>query len=198
MRLPNVSIAALAIGTIVACGPANAASTFAGPANDSPSLTQHARTSPAVGVEDGNSNHALAPLGTVSISLRGGAQTFALVVPRSGDQLPWSQFTEIPYVAKGTDPTGNAPVQVKEFFRDGMWGTVTATRGANHRVAIEIDLEDRRLLKMDHSTFATLGTIDRPEWQGLKLHQTIDLGDGQTVPLLVSGKTIGTVSWASM
>lgn len=183
MRLPNVFIAAIAVGTILAGDPANAANTVAGPANGAGAVVP---------------DHVSAPLGTVSISLRGGAQTISLVVPRSGEQLPWSQFTETPYIAEIIARTGKGPVPVKKIFRDGVWGTVSATVGANHHVELEIDLQDRSLVKMDHSTFATLGTIDRPEWKDFEFHQIINLCDGESASFGSAEKPVATVSWTSL
>lgn len=183
MRLPNVLIAAIAVGTILACDPANAANTVAGPANGAGGVVP---------------DHVSAPLGTVSISLRGGAQTISLVVPRSGELLTWSQVTETPYIAETISRTGKEAESVKENFSDGVRGTVRATVSANHHVELEIDLKDTSLLKMDHSTSSTLGTIDRPEWQGFELHQTINLGNGESASLGSTEKPVATVSWTSL
>ncbi|MFT9091422.1 MAG: hypothetical protein ABF479_10545 [Gluconacetobacter sp.] len=183
MRLPHVFIAAIAVGTIVACHPANAANTIAGPANRVGGVVP---------------DHASAPLGTVSISLRGGTQTISLVVSRSGELLPWSQFTETPYIAEVIAGTGKKPVSVQKIFRDGVWEAVGATVDANHRVELDIDLKDTSLVKMDHSTFATLGTIDRPEWKRIELHQIVNLGSGEAASLGSSEKPVATVSWTSL
>ncbi|GBQ21392.1 hypothetical protein AA12717_0867 [Gluconacetobacter sacchari DSM 12717] len=195
MQFIDALVAAGVVVIITACGPANA---VAGPAKGSPSLVQPARTPPADGAGGVASDYASAPLGTVSITLRGGAQTIALVVPRSGDLLPWSQSAETPYIAEIIARKGKGAAPVKKMFRDGVWGTVSATAGANRQVTLKIDVKDTRLVKMDHSTFVTLGTIDRPEWQGFEFHQTINLGDGESASLGSSEKTVATVSWRSM
>ncbi|MBB2166565.1 hypothetical protein HLH26_18960 [Gluconacetobacter sp. 1b LMG 1731] len=137
-------------------------------------------------------------LGTFSISLRGGTETRSLVVSTSGTPVPWSQFTEIPYVGELDVRPGKPPVSVGKIFHDGMSGTVSAVVGTNHHVTLRVDLTDEALLKMDRTTLSGVGTIDCPVSRDFEFHGVIDLADGESATLGTSGEAVWTVSWRSL
>ncbi|MBO1326742.1 hypothetical protein K2X14_14070 [Acetobacter sp. TBRC 12305] len=135
--------------------------------------------------------------GTATISLRSGLEHSSVIVLGEAG-APWEQFTEVPYTASISSDIGKKPVMKKALFRDGVSGKISAVGQQNGHVALKIDLEDTTLVKIGHATAANGWTIDEPKTDVVEFHGTIDLADGQSVPLVFSGKTIGTVSWSAM
>lgn len=146
--------------------------------------------------KNGAWNGPSATYGTATISLRSGHETQSAVIGIGGMPIPFETVTEIPYVASISSVSGKKPVKTEAVIRDGLSGAISAEGQQNGHVALKIHLVDTSLIKMGHYTAPDGKTIDIPETHTVSVDNTIYLADGQSAPLVLSGKTIGTVSWS--
>lgn len=135
--------------------------------------------------------------GAVTFNMPGG-RVYSQVVGIGGNAEALAFFKIIPYTASVSITPGKSPVKTTSFVHDGISGAIRAIGQLNGRVALKIDLMNTTLTEMGHYTSSDGMTIDTPKTNSQELHGTLDLVDGQSAPLEVDGKTIGSVSWNSI